>query len=327
MMTRTITALAVAGLAAGASHAQVVDGTLDAEYGAPRAVQTVQTGFGDANPPGNLGGSELDAAYARISGGRLYVLLTGNHEPNFNKLEIFIDSRAGGENTLSSTPGYDFNGGGSWISSNLNGMTFDAGFTADYHLFSRWGSGTGSYQVDFIDRAGGGSAMVPGANGGSPDAVGLIANGQINAGALGPNASGSSLSQNLMFAINNNNNLGVIGGSDAADQAAAMAVMTGFEFSIDLADLGSPVDGTEIRIAAMIGNGDHNYLSNQVLGGLPAPHGNLGGDGNGGFTGSLSGVNFNNFAGNQYFTIVVPAPGAAVLAAAGGLLVLRRRRA
>src|SRR2546425_8160551 len=60
-----------------------VDGTLDAGYGAPISVQTVQTGFGDANPPGSLGGSELDAAYATIQGGRLYLMFTGNHEPNF----------------------------------------------------------------------------------------------------------------------------------------------------------------------------------------------------------------------------------------------------
>ena len=77
----------------------VVDGTRDVEYGAPLAVQAVQTGFGDANPPGSLGGSELDACYAKIAGGRLYLLLTGNHEPNFNKLDIFIDSRAANSTT------------------------------------------------------------------------------------------------------------------------------------------------------------------------------------------------------------------------------------
>src|SRR3989304_2094034 len=82
----------------------IVDGTKDAQYGAALAVQTVQTQFGDANPPGNLGGSELDAAYAKVRNGRLYLMLTGNHEPNFNKLDIFIDSKAGGENTLRGPP-------------------------------------------------------------------------------------------------------------------------------------------------------------------------------------------------------------------------------
>ena len=317
--------LAFAG-AAGVANAQVVDGTRDASYGAPIVVQSVQTQFGDASPPGNLGGSELDAAYARISGGRLYIMLTGNHEPNFNKLDIFIDSRAGGENTLTSTPGYDFNGGGGWISQNLGGLTFDTGFNPDFHMFSRWGSGSGAYDVDFIDRAGGGNAMVPGSRGSSPNAAGLIASGQINAGNVAPNASGSALSQDLYFAINNNNAAGVTGGTGAADQMAAAAVTTGMEFSIALVDLGAFVDGDVIRIAAMINNGDHNYLSNQVLGGLPGGQGNLGGDGAGGFTGSLSGVNFNNYAGAQYFEIVVPTPGAAAIIGLGGVMALGRRR-
>ena len=47
---------------------------------------------------------------------------------------------------------------------------------------------------------------------------------------------------------------------------------TGLEFSIDLADLGSPAIGSEIKVTAMIGNGDFNDYSNQFLGGLPAPH-------------------------------------------------------
>jgi hypothetical protein len=79
-------------------------------------------------PPLNLGGSELDAAYARVENGRLYVLFTGNHEPNFNKLDVFIDSVAGGENVLSSTPQYDFSPSpGVYISQNMGGLTFDTG--------------------------------------------------------------------------------------------------------------------------------------------------------------------------------------------------------
>lgn len=315
-------------IAAALAPAQVVDGTRDAAYGAAVSVQTVQTQFGDANPPGNLGGSELDAAYVSFAGGRLYLMFTGNHEPNFNKLDIFIDSRAGGENVLTSTPGYDFFNGSSYISQNMGGMTFDTGFNADFHLLSRWGGGgTGPYEVDFVDRMGGGSFMVPGSTGASPNAVGLIAAGQINAGNVGTNASGSSLTNNLLFAINDNNALGVTGGTGAANQAAALAVTTGMEFSIALADLGNPTLGSTIRIAAMINNGDHNYLSNQILGGLAPPQGNLGGDGNGGFTGTLSGINFNNFSGLQYFEVqVVPEPATMAVLGLGVLAALRRRR-
>ena len=323
-----ILALTTLALLTTRVSAIIVDGTLDAEYGPAIAVQTVQTQFGDANPPGSLGGSELDAAYARVSNGRLYLMFTGNHEPNFNKFEIFIDSKPGGENTLSGTPQYDFFNGSTWVSQNLVGLTFDAGFNADYHLFSRWGGGNTPYSADFINRQGGGSAMVTGSAGSTPSAIGLIASGSILAGSLGPNASGSALSQNLVFAINDNNNAGVTGGTAAANMAAALAVMTGMEFSISLADLGNPTPGSTILIAAMINNGDHNYLSNQILGGLPAPQGNLGGDGSGGFTGNLAGVNFNQFLGPQYFSVVVPEPSSLALVglALAGFAVFKIRR-
>jgi len=318
-------------LAASALAVPVVDGSRDAEYGPAIAVQAVQTGFGDANPPGSLGGSELDAAYGKISGGRLYLMLSGNHEPNFNKLDIFIDSRPGGENTLSGTPQYDFFNGSTWISQNAVGLTFDSGFAADYHLFSRWGSGSSPYNVDFINRLGGGVAQVPGSSGSSPNAVGLQAAGSIAAGNVSANASGTALTQTLEFAINDNNSAGVSGGSAAANVIDAAAVATGMEFSIALADLGNPAPGSTINIAAMINNGDHNYLSNQILGSLLPPQGNLGGDGGGGFTGTLAGVNFNQFEGPQYFSILVPSDvpepsGIAVLALAVGALVGRGRR-
>jgi hypothetical protein len=322
---RAILATMLAGAFAAAAFAQTIDGTRDAIYGAPLAVQTVQTQFGDANPPGSLGGSELDAAYARIANGRLFLMLTGNHEPNFNKLDVFFDSHAGGENILSGTPAYDFFNGTNWTSQNMGGMRFDTGCAANYHLFSRWGSGSGTYDVDFVDRQGGANAQVPGSHGSGNPALGLVSAGTILAGNIGPNASGSALTQNLSFAVNDNNAAGVIGGTDAADQAAAAAVTTGMEFSIALADLGNPANGSVIKIAAMINNGDHNYLSNQLLGGLSAPQGNLGGDGAGGFTGTLSGIDLNNFGGLQFFTITVPEPASFALLGLAGLALFRRR--
>jgi hypothetical protein len=324
MRIHTVGLLSAFGLVAPSALAITVDGTLDADYGAPRAVQTAATGFGDANPPGSLGGSELDAGYAKIQNGRLYLMLTGNHEPNFNKLDVFIDSKAGGENKLTGTPQYDFFNGSTWISQNMAGLTFDSGFTADYHLFSQWGSGTGPYQVDFVNRQGGGNATVPGSTGSSPNAAGLIAAGVIAAGNVGTNASGTALTQNLEFAINDNNAAGVTG--SAADTSAAAAVTTGMEFSIALADLGDPAPGSTINIAAMIDNGDHNYLSSQILGPLPSGTGNLGGDGGGNFTGTLGGVNFNNFAGSQYFSITVPEPTSAAMVAIVLLACAHRRR-
>jgi hypothetical protein len=337
---RCLWGVLILGLAALPAAASItVDGTVDANYGAPLAVQLVNTGFGDAQPPGSPNGSELDAGYAKIWNGRLYIMLAGNHEPNFNKLEVFIDSVTGGENVLSGTPQYDFFNGSTWISQNMSGLGFDTGFEADYHLFSRWGSTTGSYEVDFVNRSGGAIAMVPGSSEGSPNAVGLVAIGAIPAGDVGPNASGTALTQALHFAINDNNAGGVSG--DVANPVAGLPsppgsppalVPTGMEFSIALADLGSPTVGSVINIAAMINNGDHNYLSNQILGPLPPTTGNLGGNGSGGFTGNLAGVNFNQFAGAQFFRVAVvneiPEPGSFMLAglATAGLVACGRRR-
>ena len=112
------------------ASAQVVDGTLDAIYGAPIVVQTVQSQFGNS-AGGIASGGELDAAYARVSGDRLYVMITGNVENNFNKLHLFIDSKAGGENVLSADPAYDFGN----VSQNFDGLTFDAGFEAGLPRF------------------------------------------------------------------------------------------------------------------------------------------------------------------------------------------------
>lgn len=309
-MIRTTASLMTLALALPAFAAPIVDGTLDAEYGSPLSVQTVQTQFGDASDAAGLGGGgELDAAYAKVADGRLYVLLTGNIEPNYNKVSLFIDSKAGGENTLSATPEYDFGN----TSVNYGGMTFDAGFEADYHMYARWGGG--AFEVDIVDRQGGVNAAVPSNYGAATVGSGTgIQSGMVSAGGF--------LSSDIPFGFNNTNVAGVAGGDQAADQVAAAAVTTGFEFSVLLSDLG--VDSDTILIHAAYGNGDHNYHSNQVLGGLTPPQGNLGGDGSGGFTGSLSGIDFNQFAGDQFFAVTVPEPASLAILGLGGLLALRR---
>ncbi len=291
-----------------------IDGTRDAAYGPALAVQTIRTGFGNAtNPTGLGGGGELDAAYAVVEGGRLYVMVAGNIENNFNKLGLFIDAKPGGENTLSDTPEYDYE----HISRNFGGLTFDAGFNADYHLYARWGSLTGNnFTVDIVDRNGGGDATVKGNGGSAGTGVGTgIQSGVVNPSDPGLGSTGVGevrnltpfLTNPLAFAFNNTNTAGVLGSGSGttANQADALAVNTGFEFSIDLADLGNPQPGDVIKILAVYGNGDNNFLSNQTLGGLPAGTGNLGGNGTGGFTGNLAGINFNNFPGEQFFSITV----------------------
>jgi hypothetical protein len=118
----------------------VIDGVLDASY-VQLALQTNQTGFGD-NSDGTVEvgtGSELDGLYAVESGGVLYIFLAGNLESNFNKLELFFDTESGGQNTLrNDNVDVDFNGlnrmGEDPDNPENVGMTFDAGFEADYYF-------------------------------------------------------------------------------------------------------------------------------------------------------------------------------------------------
>ena len=296
----------VAGLVGAANAAPVMNGSYDAEYGAPLTVQTNSTGFGDSTlgQVGPANGSELDAGYAVISGGVLHIFLSGNLESNFNKCDIFLDVKAGGQQKLqglANNQGNFNNMGGDGVAT---GLTFDNGFAPDHWISPTIGGGTPDIFVDYGDLQ---------AHTGNYS-------GQTTAGSNGALAGGNG-GPAIALTINNSNTTGVTSGTAPNDAAT---VGTGIELSISLAALGW--DGSDIKIAAFINNGDHNYLSNQVLGGLALGTGNLGGDGAGNFTGSAYGVDFRQFAGNQYFTLVVPEPASMGLIGMGALAGLARRR-
>ncbi|MEO6435028.1 MAG: PEP-CTERM sorting domain-containing protein [Tepidisphaeraceae bacterium] len=283
-----------AAIATVAGAVPIVDGTKDGEYGSALAVQTVETGFGD-------NASEWNAGYGRIDSGKLYLILTGNLENNFNKLEIFIDSKAGGQSVFDSS--------GNDGANVMDGLLFDAGFTADYHLIARRGSSV--FDLDYADLTAQTASNYGNVFGGTDFGSGTTGTG-VN-------------TLPIALGYNGSNTAGVLGGgSAAANQAAAQAVTTGFEIGIDLVDLGWT--GGPINVMVGQNGSGHNYWSNQFLAGLPAPQGNLGGDEAGGFTGEGA-INMNNFGGNQYFAVVVPEPASIGLLAAGALALVRRRRA
>ena len=275
-MKTGFTAVTSVLFSASAALAITVDGIKDVSYGGALAVQTVQTQFGDNQ-------SEWNAAYGRVEAGRLYLMFTGNLEANFNRLEIFIDSKAGGQSVFDSS--------GNDNASSMDGLVFDGGFTADYHLILRRGNdgGNDKFDLDF-------------ANLGAQSASGYFdffgGGGLVGSGNTGTGVNGSSIG----VGYDNSNLAGITGGTGAADQTAALAVMTGMELSIALSDLG--VDG-DIRVMLGQNNQGHNYWANQFLGGLQPPQGNLGGDENGGFTGEGA-IDMTHFTGNQFFTVPVP---------------------
>lgn len=248
----------------------ILDGKRDALYPDAVAVQTVETGFGDNQ-------SEWNAAYAYVSEGFLHLLLTGNLEENFNKLEIFIDSKPGGQSAFSGVAGNDG-------SEAMNGMTFDPGFEPDYHLIARRGSG--KFDLNIADLQAGvfDEYLDVLKTDGAPtsDGIGNTGVGQVNATAIRVGM--------------DNSNLAGVGGTagNAADQGAALAVTTGLELKIALADLGDP--NGEIRIMTLQNNSGHDFLANQSLGGLPVGTGNLAAPG---------GIDFGNFAGGQFFSVTV----------------------
>lgn len=301
-------------------NAQItVDGQLDSTGYTLAATQTNNTGFGD-------NASEWNAMYTAVEGTRIFVLVTGNLENNFNKLEVFFDSVAGGENSLSSIPEYDFpdDNPPAWQSQRLGGMisgtpglTFDSGFEADYHLFARHGFDPKAedfdfnvLDVDFIDRLGGTSQLINGNTMRTAfDFDTQIGVGMLNSADLANNAAAGAIVNAIEIGFDNNNMAGVSGDTTvAADPVAAEAVTTGFEFSIDVSDLGiDPANAATIKICVMQNGGRHDFMSNQILPGVDAPtgieFGNLGGDNMGNFTGDVGGVDMTAWTGDQFFCI------------------------
>lgn len=264
----------LAGVAAtGAAFAQVDGAITPAEY--PKGLVATQlnpTGFGNSNlgQVGFANGSELNQMFVRSDGQFLYIGLTGNVETNFNKLTLFFDSKTGGQNRLTgaqSDQGFnamprmaEFTDTNTAITQ--PGLTFPAGFTADFAFIHNGGDVAPTHFNDFF---------VIGVRDESGETDGFY----IGSGSYGSNGTltgGTSnpLNTGFLAAISNLNTAGV---SDSDASGAATAV-TGFELRIPLSILENNQCG--IRILAFVNGGGNDFMSNQFLPSLPAGTGNLG---------------------------------------------------
>jgi hypothetical protein len=175
-----------------------------------------------------------------------------------------------------------------------NGLTFDAGFTANHWITIGAGGSAPEIFVDYANLV---------------TLTGSFA-GKTTPGNSTLTEGNSSVS--ISATLNNSNTAGVTA-TTAPNDAASVA--TGIELSIALVDLG--YTGGPIRVAAFINGSSQDFLSNQVLGFLPAGTANLGEPRN---------VNFNNLAGEQFF-VVIPEPSSLSLLCVGvAAAALRRPR-
>ncbi len=311
----------------------------EAVYGAALSVQNTNTQYGNASngdPRIALGGSEIDQIFARVVNGRLNVLITGNLESNFNKLNVFIDSVPGGMNQIvgSGLPQQvdPFCCSGSGALQRFNGLRFDAGFEANHFLtFSngnhQFGAGINiwtlsAYYADLTNGASGNkseigfqrfaSGVEPGLGIGEPiDQLNNGCTGPTDTNCLPPEhefaepvdlVNDPTNSRNHRNFLNDIDMLMAINNSNTAGVNGGSGAATG--------DPQSVLTGVEfslplvalgnptgaIKLTAFIGNGGHNNVSNQFSG-FGVLQGNLGSPGS---------LNLASIAGNQYVSIAVP---------------------
>jgi len=267
-----------------------VDGTLDPEYGAALSTQTNGTVWWPDASLALVGGSngyELDQAHGFVSNGTLHLFFSGNLLCQGNPVDygiftynlyLFIDSRAGGQNRMrADNADLDY---GSL--NRMAGLTFDAGFEPDYWLACRgyldnYYDPTSLYtlfawRAELLAGGGGGGALLG------------------TTGAAGPGTlSGGTNPDGIQVTIDNRNTAGVTAGCGASSGAGAT---TGVEWAIPLAAIGSPTGC--VGVCAVVATSAAYTFLPQVLGPLPAGTCALG---------APSGIDFNSYAGNQFFTV------------------------
>jgi hypothetical protein len=266
----------------------------------PAAVQAIQTGRGDNNLNRHdlANGSEIDQATGTIFGPWYMVypgggvghcpedayLFVGGNLKNGDRLEIFIDSKPGGQQRLrGDNPDVDGlarmgdDGSG-------NGLTFDDGFAADYWICVTVGGAT--HRVDAF------YAELPTGGGGQGYYLGWK-----QAGTSGGLQDGDS-PYVIQVGLDNLNVAGVAAGCQASSGAG---VNTGIDLEMSPHAIGWPAQ-RNVKFCVFVNSAAHDSVSNQVLGPLPAGTCNLG---------DPRSVDFRNYPGNQYFDVwsaITPVP-------------------
>jgi hypothetical protein len=345
MNTHPISIVLSAWLAcfAGSVLAQspTIDGQLDAAfYGAPVSVQNTPTSYGNATN-GHVrfavGGSELDAAYARVADGYLYLFIAGNLETkgvgglqwpagNLNKLDIFVDSLPGGQGQGGDFGGLrgdnadvDIGAFGSALDSmghldaENDGLKFDAGFGADFYFtFNNYTEAIQWMSPPVVEAWRGilYYATLPTGGGGTAQTLGVARDSSHQ-----NFTTTTTFTNGVKLGFNNSNTGGVRGTADAnaADASLAASVATGLELAIPI-QLLSAADGSineNIRLTAFVNSIDHTNMSNQVLGPMGQTFG---------FYGNLNDPRRCDFSadwspGDQFFTVANPYPSARALLA------------
>jgi hypothetical protein len=258
-----------------------VDGVLDPAYGAPLAIQTTQTSFGDWPVSTDFYG-ELDGAFGYIASDTLYLFVSGNFsrfrsEPLIlpNQLQLYLDTQPGGQNPMSSanpSVGFHVNLQG------IAGLGFDPEFAPDY-----WLAGSCDQFARFYAYY----AELPAGGGGAGYFL-----GSSTVGGPGTLSGGTSNPHGILAAVDVTNIAGVPAGCDAGSGGG---VSTGAEWAIPLAALGNPTGS--IRVCALLartsGPGP-SLVSNQLLG--PVPPGSCS-------LGPADTVDLAMVPGTQYFVV------------------------
>ncbi len=271
-------------------------------------------------------------SYIDTVNGKLYIFIGGNMESNYNKLSLFIDCAPGGQGTLrNDNVDISFNGlnrhadlvfdtgfeADFWINVNngvdggsgnlqnftdcavlrTNGTITDPFFALNADYGSYFGGhvtdGQGNPVVDAVevmDFSGSQFDLQDGflsnlySNYG-PRASALLGLDILTGAADPSDVPAAGLVQT---SIDNSN----VAGVSESSAAGAADVNTGVEICVDLTELGW--DGTQdILLAGWIVSGGFDFVSNQVIGGLPAAD-NLG---------EVSLIDFNLIDGTQYVNL------------------------